>query len=1161
MADRYALVVGIAEYKAFTRLEKVPASVLAIAHILQKQGQFRVDLDPVSQWIDAETPKAMGTWLTGSELWQKLETFFQNTAQGGDALFYFCGHGFIVRDRYNPSQQEAYLATSDTTVTLENGQVISQERGISFQNLVNLFSQSHLRSLVVLLDCCHAGSLLEESVVENFLSNPNRDCSYRMIAACRAFESAYESSQQYTIFTDALIKSLAANRADEDGQISDGRAWEFLQRTLRGRVQKPVSISLRDSIILVTYNQPEKLIPATNQVRSDNPYIGLLAFEEADADRFFGRDNASWDLLNDLRDNSFLAVVGDSGSGKSSLVKAGLLPKLRTGQSLPGSDQWQIEPMTPGRNPDVRLQAILVRYTEKQPLLVFIDQFEEVFTQCDDEAEKRAFMRRITKAVTQPEGPIRFVVTIRGDFLSRCGEYEIADLINASKPRGYIVKAMTRDELRDAIEKPASRYGVQFEAHLVDQIIEDVESQPGALPLLQHALKELWRLCIEANQLTSPTLTWLAYEQIGGVAGALEKRADHLYNSFSTTEQAFTRRLFVQELVRQEGQTYTRRRGLCSSLEKIAPSKALLDRVIDGFTGDRLLVTGILPQTSISQTSSQPQSFVEIAHEALLEKWTRLKTWLQEDREKIDLLQQLRTNFDNWKSRYQQSDGALLMGALLANIEEKLEWQDLEPEETAYVRKSLEHREQERREKLRKERQRWMLAAGLLCMSTFSSLFLVSLTQEKQVEVLTRLTENQIENHQQLQALITSIQGLNALNSSFLKSDKHIRKLQTIISKVQERNQWSAHSGGVFGMSINFVDNKVNIVSSGRDGKVKLWTSQGQLMNVLDSQNSYILNVKSSRDKKLLASTGTDGKVRLQDLANNVKYTFPGHSGRAYGISFRSDDSMLVSSGSDGTLKLWSTITKQQVPSIILQAKNFLPEKYRNQPYKIYGVDFSLKNKNLIAYGGEGDYSIWLWDSKSATELPRQIGQHEGDVVQVQFTPDGMKLVTCSNDGMIKVWPINSSFKHQPILQIKASQKGIYSIDIGKDKNNNLWLVSGGEDQAIRVWNLEKAIQTYRLTSKTLQPDDATATIEGYNSSIYRVQFATLSRTNSPNQPTYEAIISASDDGKIHLWEWRSSEEVSATTIDQMKTKVCTLINDYLNLNPIIRTETEISCP
>jgi WD40 repeat protein/energy-coupling factor transporter ATP-binding protein EcfA2 len=1097
MADRYALVVGIAKYEAFTRLEKAAASALEVAHILQKYGQFRVDLDPVSQWLDAETPQTMGTWLTGDELWQKLESFFQNTARGGDALFYFCGHGFVVRDRYNPNQQAAYLATSDTTVTLENGQVINQNRGISFQNLVNLFCQSQLRSLVVLLDCCHAGSLLEESVVENFLGNPNRDCSYRLIAACRADESAYESSQKYTIFTDALIKALASDRADEEGQISDGRVWEFLRRELRGRVQKPVAISLRDPITLVTYDRTGKSTPETTPVGS-NPYIGLLAFEETEADRFFGRDSASWDLINDLRDNRFLAVVGDSGSGKSSLVKAGLLPKLRTGQSLPGSDQWQIEPMTPGHNPDVRLQAILERCSGDHILLVFIDQFEEVFTQCDDEAEKRAFMRRITAAVTQPEGQIRFVITIRGDFLTRCGEYEIADLINASKPRGYIIKAMTQDELRDAIEKPAASHGVQFESHLVDRIIEDVESEPGALPLLQHALKELWRVCL-ADQSATPTLTWAAYEQIGGVAGALEKQADNLFNNFSTTEQAFTRRFFVQELVKKEGQTYTRRRATYSSLEKIAPSKALLDRVIHGFTSDRLLVTGILPQPDISQAPGQLASFVEIAHEALLEKWTRLKTWLQEDREKIDLLQQLRTNFDNWNTRYQQSKSALLMGALLANIEEKLDWKNLELEETEFVRKSLERRDQElqtqleqerqmreaaearakaeedrklieiekgleaearakaeaekaqefsRRVRVEKQRNRWLSGAAIglaaLATLTFGLKQQAEQRQQEAIDALVARPEQILANQDQLEALIESVKVLKQLKQIGGNQSSALARLQKVVYGVQERNRLEGHeSGGIFAVSFSHDGQK--IASAGGDGTVRIWDRHG---------NSLLPN------------------PLLHDKA------------RVWTVSFSYKDDLLASGDAAGRIRLWNSRDGKLLRLLPLQAR----QKTENPILK---VSFSPDDR-LLAAAVSGDQTIEIWRVADG-QLVKSIPQGT-QVNSVSFSPNGQMVAAGGEDGKVKLWSLDGN-----LLKVFTHGELVYDVAF----NSDTILASGGKNKEVKLWRI--------ADDKPMKP-------LSYGDTIYGIAFSY----------DRQLIAAGGDDKTIKIWRITDSQKVAS---------------------------------
>ncbi|MEH1863083.1 MAG: hypothetical protein V7L21_34915 [Nostoc sp.] len=251
---------------------------------------------------------------------------------------------------------------------------------------------------------------------------------------------------------------------------------------------------------------------------------------------------------------------------------------------------------------------------------MFIDQFEEIFTLCQDDEERKAFIRLIAQEVKKGEGETRIILTIRGDFLNRCADYlEITTLINSIPPTSFIVTPMSFTELEEAIEKPAKLHGVTFERGLVSQISADVVNRPGALPILQYALKELWRVCIEEPESPQPLLTRKGYEEIGGVKGALDKRATILYQSLTTVDQAFARCLFMELVQLGEAGEVTRRRASWERLEVVADSLQQLQRVVGLLAGSqqRLIITD--------------QNTVEVAHEALLSEWKLLNTWIAEN--------------------------------------------------------------------------------------------------------------------------------------------------------------------------------------------------------------------------------------------------------------------------------------------------------------------------------------------------------------------------------------------------------------------------------------------------------------------------------------------------------------------------------------------------
>jgi hypothetical protein len=324
-----------------------------------------------------------------------------------------------------------------------------------------------------------------------------------------------------------------------------------------------------------------------------NPYKGLRAFQEADADDFFGRDTLVQQLVDRLAESSnrFLAIVGPSGSGKSSAVKAGLIPALRNG-ALPGSENWFTAEMVPGSHPleelelalwpvavdpppslvepmqrDTRgmlrtLRRILPGEDGNQPqLLLIIDQFEELFTLVEDQERREFFLDSLLAALTAPRSPLRVVITLRADFYDRPLLHQ--DWGQIIKDNTEIVLPLNHNELTWAIREPARRMGVRLEDDLITTIVGDVADQLGALPLLQYALTELF------EKREDNLITHESYQAIGGVQGALGRRAEAIYESLDENGREATRQLFLRLVTLGEGNEDTRRRVLRSELEKI----------------------------------------------------------------------------------------------------------------------------------------------------------------------------------------------------------------------------------------------------------------------------------------------------------------------------------------------------------------------------------------------------------------------------------------------------------------------------------------------------------------------------------------------------------------------------------------------------------------
>lgn len=341
------------------------------------------------------------------------------------------------------------------------------------------------------------------------------------------------------------------------------------------------------------------------------PYRGLQTFHEEHADFFFGRESDTQRLVEKLKRTRFLAVLGASGSGKSSVVRAGLIPALRSG-ALPDSGAWRIRVMTPGSHPLQALAAFLAdddparalhayvdelsadaralqlhtaRALRDRPpgerIVWVVDQFEEVFTLSRDDLERARFLENLLYAASIPDGRNIVVVTMRADFYPKCAAYPELSAQVASQQS--LVSPMSVDGLRLAIEEPARRVGLELEEGLVETILGDIANQPGALPLLEHALLELW------ERRRGRMLTLEAYRETGGVEGAITKRADAVFLGFDEAQQAIARRVMLRLTQPGEGTEDTRRRATLSELVTHVGEADVVERVVSALADARLL--------------------------------------------------------------------------------------------------------------------------------------------------------------------------------------------------------------------------------------------------------------------------------------------------------------------------------------------------------------------------------------------------------------------------------------------------------------------------------------------------------------------------------------------------------------------------------------------
>ncbi len=443
-----------------------------------------------------------------------------------------------------------------------------------------------------------------------------------------------------------------------------------------------------------------------------NPYKGLRPFQQADANDFFGREALTQQLLARLAERGdsarFLAVIGPSGSGKSSGVKAGLFPALRKG-ALPGSENWFIAEMLPGTHPLEELEIALLRIAVSRPpslieqltrdargllraarliipddsseVLLLVDQFEELFVLAEDKALVRYFLDLIVAAVTDPRSRVRVVITLRADFYDRPLMYpQSGELV---RQRTEAVVPLTPEELEQAIVKPARQAGVTVEPGLVAAMVADVNEQPGALPLLQYVLTELY------DRREGRNMTLATYNTLGGTLGALAKQADELMEDLNAEEQEVARQLFLRLVTLGEGTEDVRRRVQRTELTAIGVDSNMMDDIIDTFGEYRMLTFDRDPQTR--------GPTVEVTHEALIRGWGHLRRWVDESRDDVRLQRLLGEAASEWY-RADKDVSFLLHGVRLARFED---WADtttlvLIQSERAYLDACIAERERQR---------------------------------------------------------------------------------------------------------------------------------------------------------------------------------------------------------------------------------------------------------------------------------------------------------------------------------------------------------------------------------------------------------------------------------------------------------------------------------
>ncbi len=881
-----------------------------------------------------------------------------------------------------------------------------------------------------------------------------------------------------------------------------------------GELNDELQEALRESDESIELTLEELDFAELELLETKNPYKGLRAFQQADAADFFGRTDMIARVLRRLQEvvvqSNFLAVIGPSGSGKSSLVKAGVLPGLRSGR-IPGSEDWFYAEMVPSQAPLEELSSALLSVSTAElpdmvntlrdnvdglargvqqalpdpdsKLVLMIDQFEELFTQVEQESERQRFLDLILNAVNVSDSPVVIIATLRADFYDRPLLYQgFGELIRS---RTELVLPLNDDELRESIEGPAERVGAVLEHGLVDVIIDDVREQPGALPLLQYALTELF------ERREGALLTKSAYREIGGTLGALAKRAEEVFLRFDDEGQNMARQMFLRLVTLGEGQEDTRRRILQSELLTLG-DREVVESVIDRFGRYRLL--------TFDRDDATRGATIEVAHEALIRQWERLREWLMESRNDVRLERELLNAATDWDAAGKDRS-YLMAGNRLATFEEwsqstdmrlnQLELEFMEASLAARAEREAAERERAERERLLEEHKKRNLriAAAVFAVAAVIAviLSLVAFDQSNKANEQRAIAEDArtvaeeqrgiaedalhvaeinerknlslalaanartaLSEHDPALALPVAIEARHVFEPPEAEA---MRVLGAAAFSPGPRFRFSDSPRSILGVAFNS-DGTVGAYA-GSEGAVYLVdTSTGESSGVI-ATGSPINAIAFSPDDSLLAAAMSDQTVGIWQLADGSELNrLSGHEDIVSDVEFSPDGATLASSSADSTVRLWNVADGAALHTL---------EAHIDYVFKLsFSPDGARLVSSSAAIGiGENDRTpahntIQVWDVASGENLLTIPPDGIGFVRDVEFSPDGAKIAATTWSGTlggtVRFYDTETG---EEIQRIYAHRDTIANLEFSPD---GALLATASRDQSVKLWDIDKGV-------------------------------------------------------------------------------------------------------
>ena len=807
-----------------------------------------------------------------------------------------------------------------------------------------------------------------------------------------------------------------------DGQRSAALTqYETCRRVLASELDVEPTLEttqLYESIRNGKLDKTPHLLKREPPAPGEPPFKGLQYFDEMDADLFFGREELVSHLVKQIQSHEktksahFLAIIGASGSGKSSLVRAGLIPALKRADI-----SRSVMVITPTEHLHDPLSFELKDSgNSKDHFLLFVDQFEELFTFCKNERERRSFISNLLHIAQQ--GSYSVIIALRADFYTACAPYE--NLRKILSRNQEFIGPMNINEIRSAIEKPALLNGWLLEPGFIDLLLHDIGAdgdrspEPGALPLLSHALLETW------HRRNGRMLTLAGYAESGGIHDAITRTAETVFARFSLEEQSIARNIFLRLTELGEGTQETRRRVLLSEIIPPQESNSLLGKrtetVLKMLSDARLVITA--------------ETTAEVAHEALIREWARLQEWLSENREGLHFHRQLTETALEWNRL--DRDPELLYRK--ARLTQALEWADshsgdfnLLEQEFLAVSKAFTEAEIVEREAIR---QRELDSARKLAKSERQR-------AEEQTRAVRQLQRRAI--YLSIAFILAAILAITAihLDGKANQEADNARSNELAAASISNLNLDPERS-------ILLALQALSIVDTEQAGDALHQAVQAsRIKYTLTGHTDEVTDVDFSPDGTKLASASLDHTAKIWDVASgNELFTLSGHTDQVWQIEFSPDGTHLATASQDGTARIWDVATGQALMTL------------SGHTGRLMDIRYSPDGKWLATLAD--DKKVIVWDAGTGREL---LTLTDASLGVVSFSPDGSKIALGYDDGTIKVWDILTK---QAILTLSGGHTGpVYLVSFSPDEKK---LVSNDYDNSsIAVWDLQSGVQLAAL--------------------------------------------------------------------------------------------------